>query len=192
MSDQPGDWVRLLEPIGDPVLKAAGREGPLVWHLNLGRLPYWPGIVERRALYGKGSAALVDQEGRPWTAEVEIARRLTAGDWHAKWLLKYERPPDHFRPWVSMDTRADNVLPEEVTDILSRIGRSGAPDVLAWRLESEVLRIVGVEAKRRGSRRDRIGIKQTTWYRAALTEGLLARADLAIAEWTNDPELDGR
>ena len=187
----PGRWVEHLQPIGSPRLAPARVNGPHVWHVSLGTLPRWPKPIDRQRdripLYGKGSGALIDDLGRPWASEAEIARRLRADKWESRWLLKFELPPEHFRPWVAMDLATDVTLPEEVKTLLRDLGRSGAPDVIAWRMELDGLRIVGVESKRVGRNRDRVGTKQSAWYWRALTSGRIRHEDLVIAEWTNDP-----
>jgi hypothetical protein len=142
-------------------------------------------VRDRKLLYGKQSTALV-HEGLPWTAELEIARRAAQSGWSARWLLKYEQPPEHFRRYVAMDRASDASLPDGIVDLLKRLGRSGAPDVVAWRDDGDGLRIVGLESKRVGKNADRVGPKQAQWYRTALEAGLIAHKDLAVVEWRND------
>ena len=189
VSERPGEWFQYLDAAMAPRLMPMRVGGPLVWRISLGHLEPWPHPIDRvrhrKLLYGKQSAALV-HNGLPWAAEVEIARRLRAGGWFARWLLKYEEPPEHFQPYVAMDKRGDRSLPEQVMKLVGTLGRSGAPDVVAWRPNADGLRIVGLESKRVGKNADRIGPKQVEWYREALVAGLLAHEDLAVVEWCND------
>lgn len=189
VSDRPGDWSKQLGAAGPPRLLPMGSDGPLVWRLSMGHLQPWPHAIDRlrdrKLLYGKQSAALI-HEGLPWAAELEIARRVSGRRWSARWLLKYEEPPNHFRPYVAMDKPSDRSLPQQVLDLLKALGRSGAPDVVAWRADGDRVRIVGLESKRVGKNADRIGPMQVRWYREAMESGLLAHEDLAVVEWRND------
>jgi len=121
-----------------------------------------------------GHKPVLDYNGQPLFAELNILRLLQASGWEGVWIDTYRKK---FRQ--SWPHFCD--LPPQVHDFLGKANQDrkwprGCWDVLAWSGGEYLF----VEAKRRS--KDRIPRAQKEWLESALTAGLRLE-NFAVCEW---------
>ena len=121
-----------------------------------------------------GGKPILDVDGQPGFAELEILRLFKTANWHGVWIDTFKKLTR-----TGMDTFTS--LPPEQDHLLELIystsgTRSGCFDIFCW----NNCEILFAEAKRKGH--DRIRSTQIKWLNAALKIGIPIES-LLVVEW---------
>lgn len=187
MSDrlQAPDWYAALAKGTDsPMLTTFG--GLDVWTVDT-TFVRWPHTEPSHHELNcrKSKALTTDVDGEMSCAEIDAVRRFISHDWNAGWLATCGRSNPQWRrfmlaarrPGSGAKTEPLPLVPDRIAPVLAAGGRSGYPDVVAWRNE---LQPVFAELKGPGD----TGTAQADWLRAALDAGRVSLNDFLLVRWS--------
>jgi hypothetical protein len=178
-------WLSAIEPVGEPWIGRLSKHSEVdAWHANVAFEPLGLDAVRKKNLsrydtYGwKPQLASDHPKLYRSVGEVEIAWRLRHAGYKAYWVdLRGGAPPI----WRGSWTCGLYDLPVWLQQLCSSMGRSGWPDVVAWKEDTREVRFV--EYKGFG---DSINLNQDTWFRTSLESGAIDHNSYLVAGWKPD------
>jgi hypothetical protein len=186
--ESPPGWLDLVMPVSNPRISRFG--DIWVWTADA-EFDRWRGRAPGGLEFDcrKRAGLVLGPDDSMSCAEIEVVRRVRSREWTAGWLATCGRRNDEWRDlMLRVRTPKTSVLPpvrltpKPIGTILEAGGRSGFPDVVAWR---EPTRPIFVELKGPGDG----GENQVPWLRSVWGRGLMSHSDFLLLQWSFRPEV---